>query len=609
MKGTYIFLFNIILITFSFSGYCQSIIDWQKCFGGSNSELNYGNKLIKTIDNSYVILTGTKSNDGDVSEYSGDDFGDIWIVKMDSSGNKLWDRCLGGNGYDFPYSITETNDGSLLVMGTTNSNNILSYNNNWDLFISKLDQNGIILWQKCFGGSGYDSDAKNNNGLYGNGNFRPQHWIEKPNGNIVIVCETRSNDGDIVGFHNSSSTIPPLDIWMFEIDSTGVIIRQKCIGGSNHDFPLELKINNNSDYILLGYTQSNDGDILNSYGNGDFVLFKIDPFFNILWTKVIGTSNQDRPASLVIENDGEILVSGTFDSQPTGPINTQIVIHKLDNNGNIIYSKNYGGSQDEGYGSPITPPILHPVENDGYVFGTTSWSSDGDVNLNFGWNDYWIVKINSLGEIIWSKVLGTLYDDYEDIYINTEINGEILITIGVVDSSGNLTNPNYHGSYDIGMLKFDSNGSLLSYNCIGGSDYDFPSDIVYDFSSNSYIVLGATNSNNGDVSANHGGGDIWVVKLTPEALSIPSFLENFISISPNPANVQVNISFKNITNLTGGHINIINSLGQQVATTPITLSGTNTTMPLNTWGGTGLYFVQILNSQGIVVDVKKIILQ
>jgi hypothetical protein len=58
-----------------------------------------------------------------------------------------------------------------------------------------------------------------------------------------------------------------------------------------------------------------------------------------------------------------------------------------------------------------------------------------------------------------------------------------------------------------------------------------------------------------------------------------------------------------------GHINIVNSLGQQVATTPITLSGTNTTMPLNSWGGTGLYFVQILNTQGIVVDVKKIILQ
>ena len=89
----------------------------------------------------------------------------------------------------------------------------------------------------------------------------------------------------------------------------------------------------------------------------------------------------------------------------------------------------------------------------------------------------------------------------------------------------------------------------------------------------------------------------------------PVTYANNITIYPNPANTQVNISFNNITELTGGNINIVNSLGQQVASTPITLSGTSTTMPLNSWGGTGLYFVQIVNAQGIVVDVKKIILQ
>lgn len=604
-----------VLFGFSFTGNCQSIIDWQKCFGGSNSEPNYGdisNKLIKTIDNSYVILTGTKSNDGDVSNYSGDDFGDIWVVKMDASGNKLWDRCLGGNSYDFPYSITETNDGSLLVMGTTDSNNIPGYHTNGDLLISKLNQNGIILWQKCFGGSGYDSDAKNNNGIYGN-NFSPQHWIEKPNGNIVIVCETRSNDGDIVGFHNSSGS--PQDIWMFEIGSTGNIIRQKCIGGSSFDIPIELKINNNSDYLLLGYTLSNDGDIPNSYGQGDFVLFKIDPLFNIVWTKVIGTVNEDVPACLVVENDGDIIVSGISDTPSVG-YDGQIVIHKLDNNGTVIYSKNYGGSSNEGgIGISINPPILHPTENDGYVFGTISNSNDGDVNLHYGdlyyW-DYWIVKIDYLGDIIWSKVLGTDYDDYEYIYLDTKTNGELIVTLGngVAFTSGNLANQNHHGEIDIGILKFDSNGILLSYNCIGGSDMDVPLDIFHDFTNNSNIVLGYTNSNNGDVSGNHGGaGDIWVVKLTPESLSSPSFPQNFISISPNPAITEINISFNNISYLTGEKINIVNFLGQQVANYPLTLTGTSTRISLNSWRGTGIYFVQIINAQGQIVDIKKIILQ
>jgi len=103
--------------------------------------------------------------------------------------------------------------------------------------------------------------------------------------------------------------------------------------------------------------------------------------------------------------------------------------------------------------------------------------------------------------------------------------------------------------------------------------------------------------------------DTLIINVGQLSYTNPVTYANNITIYPNPANTQVNISFNNITDLTGGNINIINSLGQQVATTPITLSGTNTIMPLNTWGGTGLYFVQILNAQGIVVDVKKIILQ
>jgi hypothetical protein len=103
--------------------------------------------------------------------------------------------------------------------------------------------------------------------------------------------------------------------------------------------------------------------------------------------------------------------------------------------------------------------------------------------------------------------------------------------------------------------------------------------------------------------------DTLIINVGQLSYTNPVTYANNITIYPNPANTQVNISFNNITNLTGGTIKVVNSLGQQVATTPVTISGTNTTLPLSTWGGTGMYFVQILNAQGIVVDVKKIILQ
>jgi len=103
--------------------------------------------------------------------------------------------------------------------------------------------------------------------------------------------------------------------------------------------------------------------------------------------------------------------------------------------------------------------------------------------------------------------------------------------------------------------------------------------------------------------------DTLVINVGQFSFTNPVTYANNITIYPNPASTQVNIGFNNISDLNGGTIKIINSLGQQVATTPITTSGTNTTMTLSTWGGSGLYFVQIVNPQGQIVDIKKILLQ
>lgn len=103
--------------------------------------------------------------------------------------------------------------------------------------------------------------------------------------------------------------------------------------------------------------------------------------------------------------------------------------------------------------------------------------------------------------------------------------------------------------------------------------------------------------------------DTLIINVGQLSFNDPVTWANNITIAPNPASSQININFNNITNLNGGSINIINSLGQSVATTPITVSGTQTTMQLSVWGGTGIYFVQILNTQGQILDIKKIILQ
>jgi hypothetical protein len=103
--------------------------------------------------------------------------------------------------------------------------------------------------------------------------------------------------------------------------------------------------------------------------------------------------------------------------------------------------------------------------------------------------------------------------------------------------------------------------------------------------------------------------DTLIINVGQLSFNDPVTWANNITIFPNPASTEININFNNITNLNGGTLKIINSLGQEVATTPITTSGTQSIMQLSTWGGTGMYFVQIINAQGQIVDIKKIILQ
>ncbi len=186
------------------------------------------------------------------------------------------------------------------------------------------------------------------------------------------------------------------------------------------------------------------------------------------------------------------------------------------------------------------------------------------------------------------------------------------------------------GTWDGNVMKFYQNGTLVAtVNQTGTLVYN-TEDLLFgkrkdgngidDFLKGKIDDIGIWNRaltpqeitqlfNQNQCTTNITVTDTLIINVGQLSYTNPVTYANNITIYPNPANTQVNISFNNITDLTGGNINIINSLGQQVATTPITLSGTNTIMPLNTWGGTGLYFVQILNAQGQILDIKKIILQ
>lgn len=198
---------------------------------------------------------------------------------------------------------------------------------------------------------------------------------------------------------------------------------------------------------------------------------------------------------------------------------------------------------------------------------------------------------SSIGNNVWTNIVWVYSATNLKLYLN-----------GVPSSTGTISNLNTTGqNFVIGNTIPNSIGQYEKYK---GAIDDIgiwnraltPSEISQLYNQNQCFT-------NTTVT------DTLIINLGQLSYTNPIAYANNITLYPNPANTQVNISFNNVTDLTGGTINIINSLGQQVATTPITLSGTSTTLSLTTWGGTGLYFVQILNAQGQILDIKKIILQ
>jgi hypothetical protein len=205
---------------------------------------------------------------------------------------------------------------------------------------------------------------------------------------------------------------------------------------------------------------------------------------------------------------------------------------------------------------------------------------------------------------------------------STTINSWNFYTMTYASSDGSeLTNCKI---YINGVLQSTSQSSTLyNINTINGLNMVFGSSILFNpnqFFNGKLDDIGIWNRaltqqeiaqlfNQNQCITNITVTDTLIINVGQLSYTNPISFANNITIYPNPASTQVNISFNNITDLAGGSIKIINSLGQQVATTPITLSGTNTTLALNSWGGTGLYFVQILNAQGQILDIKKIILQ
>jgi hypothetical protein len=187
---------------------------------------------------------------------------------------------------------------------------------------------------------------------------------------------------------------------------------------------------------------------------------------------------------------------------------TDFWIVKLDTTGDIQWQKSLGGS---GYDRTDYDQSICQTADGGYIVAGYSNSNDGDVSGNHGGYDYWIVKLNSNGHVQWQKCLGGSNDDLATSIKQTADGGYIVA--GYSNSNHGDVSGNHGGNNDCWVVKLDASGNIQWQKCLGGT-YDEVASSVQQTADGGYIVGGHSNSNDGDVNGNHGSfNDAWLVKL------------------------------------------------------------------------------------------------
>ncbi|HVN48046.1 MAG TPA: FG-GAP-like repeat-containing protein [Bacteroidota bacterium] len=371
---------------------------FEKTYGGSGDEYIYN--FSRTADKGYVLTGSTTSGT------SGDQ--DVCLVKTDSLGNMQWAKQFGDAGMDYGSQVLALSNG-YAIFGLSQTNPILGTAGN-DNLVVRTDVTGKVLWKTTFGGS-------DNDNLH--------HALITKDGGFIAQGNTATFDAG----HD--------DISLLKMDSVGNIQWYKTYGTiNNNDQGCQIIGDSCGNVIVAGLTHVGPDD-------HDVLVMKIDSAGNLLWAKRYPYSYNENAQGIIKARNGDYLIIG--DSNPGGSTTSNVLLLRIDPNGNVKWVKLYSSSDFQRpylWGNALVELSDGSMVMEGVVGTSSSTNVSGCL-----------IKTDSLGNMLWSKTYGGANTSFgTDIY-QTEDQGLIIAGATTVKSNG---------GFDCLLLKTNATGDSYS---------------------------------------------------------------------------------------------------------------------------------------------------
>lgn len=357
-----------------------------------------------------------------------------------------------------------------------------------------------IQWQNTIGGNDYDWC----------------HFLEKTSdGNYISGGYSYSN---ISGDKNENSR-GQNDFWIFKLDNlTGNLLWQKTIGGNSNDHLASAKETTDGGYILGGYSSSEiSGEkTQNSRGGDDYWIVKLDSNRNIVWDKTYGGTGTDRVTCIIETEDGGYLIGGESDSNISGDKTENskggidIWLIKIDNQGAVVWQKTLGGNNFD------LISCISKTNDHNYVLAASSSSNiSGNKTQNSkGISDYWILKLDLNGSIIWQNTIGGNNGEYAKTVIVTADGNYLIGGDSSSGISGDKTENTINNSTDTWLIKLNSTGQLIWQKNFGGDNTEIFANMRATSDNGLVLAIMSYSGISGiKTEASQGDRDYWIVKL------------------------------------------------------------------------------------------------